>query len=244
MKFTNMALATVLAASASAALAQDEPKPAVTITGSAALVSDYRFRGASQSNENIAVQGSINLNHESGFYVGTWASSIELAGYGGTEVDLYGGWKKDFSGTMFDIGALYYYYPGGASGADTDFVEFYASLSHTFGPIGTKLGVAYAPKQNGIGDESNLYTYGDLTAALPNTPITLKAHLGYSKGDSFLGGGDDYIDYSVGADFVWKNLTLGVAYVDTDLKSGSVGAGLLGPDNVDSTVVVSLTAGF
>ena len=78
MKFYNLALATLLATSAGAAIAQDAPAPAFTITGSAALVSDYRFRGASQTNEHGAVQGSINFNHESGFYVGTWASSISV----------------------------------------------------------------------------------------------------------------------------------------------------------------------
>ena len=243
MKFTNLALATLLAASATAAMAQDEPKPPITITGSAALVSDYRFRGASQTNEHGAVQGSINLNHESGFYVGTWASSIELPGYGGTEIDLYGGWRKDLSGTTLDVGALYYYYPGGGN-ADTDFIEPYVSLTHAFGPVTAKVGAAYAPDQKATGSEDNIYGYGELAFAIPNTPVTLKGHLGYSDGKGFLAGGDNYIDYSVGADFVWRNLTLNVSYVDTDLKKSSAGAAILGPSNVDSTVLFSITAGF
>ena len=243
MKFINLALATLLATSAGAALAQDAPAPAFTITGSAALVSDYRFRGASQTNEHGAVQGSINLNHESGFYVGTWASSIELAGYGGTEVDLYGGWRHTFDGTTFDVGALYYYYPGGGS-ADTDFLEPYASVTHAFGPVTAKLGAAYAFDQKGTGSESNVYGYGELAFAIPNTPVTVKGHLGYSDGKGFLAGGDHYLDYSFGADFVWKNLTFNVSYVDTDLSSGSGGAAILGPSNVDSTVLFSITAGF
>ncbi len=50
-----------------------------------------------------------------------------------------------------------------------------------------------------------------------DTPVKLKGHFGYAKSDSFLGGLDgEVIDYSVGVDFTWKVLTLGVAYVNTD----------------------------
>lgn len=242
MKTIRMAAlaATMLCGLTGVAKAQEAAEP-FTITGSASLVSDYRFRGVSQSNEDLAVQGSINLNTDMGLYIGTWASSIELPGAGSTEVDIYGGYKFDLGGAALDAGVLYYYYPG----ADfaSDFAEVYASVSGAFGPATAKVGLYYAPDQNAIGSEDNWYWYGDLSGAIPETPVTLKAHLGYSTGDSFLTlGEDNYLDWMVGADFTYKNLTLGVSYVDTDLNATSFVPG--GRNVVDEAVVFSLTAAF
>jgi uncharacterized protein (TIGR02001 family) len=60
-------------AAASPALADETAPPSdFKITGSAAVVSQYRFRGISQSNNRPAVQGAITVAHSSGFYVSTW----------------------------------------------------------------------------------------------------------------------------------------------------------------------------
>ena len=70
--------ALLLAGTAAPALAQDADAPsAITISGNAAVTSDYRFRGLSFSDGDIAIQGGIDVAHESGFYIGTWGSSIE-----------------------------------------------------------------------------------------------------------------------------------------------------------------------
>ncbi|MEN8675919.1 MAG: TorF family putative porin, partial [Alteriqipengyuania sp.] len=78
MNLFKLAPVAVLSATllASPALAQDEYEEeadAIEISGNVSLVSDYRFRGVSFSDEDIAIQGGIDLAHESGFYVGTWA---------------------------------------------------------------------------------------------------------------------------------------------------------------------------
>lgn len=199
----------LLAAIAAAAplLAQDAPTPALTVTGGATVVSDYRFRGISQTDKRFAVQGTINLNHESGFYVGVWGSSIDdyIAAGSDQEIDIYGGYKKTVDGTTFDIGALYYYYPG-SGGANTDFIEPYASVSHTFGPATAKIGAAYAPKAralaspiNGGTKDDNLYVYGELGGAIPDTGFSISSHVGYNRGRSFLTAGlKDYLDWNVG----------------------------------------------
>ena len=89
------------ALSASTAVAQEAPpavQPALKISGSATLVSRYRFRGIGLSDEHPALQAAINLNHESGLYAGVWSSSLDGFGeLGGSniEVDLTGGFKKD-----------------------------------------------------------------------------------------------------------------------------------------------------
>ena len=216
------------------AFAQDEPAPPVTISGGLTLVSDYRFRGVSYSNEDPAVQATINANFEGGFYVGTWASSLdEAAGYGATEFDLYAGYRKEVApGTTIDAGLLYYAYP---STDGLNYFEPYASITTTLGPATGKLGVAYAWDQDNIGGEDNVYVYGDVLGALPETPVTLRAHLGYTDG-IFAYGQGNYLDWNIGADIVAGPLTFGVSYVDTDLPDGINGS--------DAAVIFSVGAAF
>ena len=85
---------------ANAAAESTEASEPLAVTGGVTLITDYRFRGVTQTNEDPAIQGTINFNHESGFYAGVWASTIDggldgstpaLTGYGDAEVDLYAG---------------------------------------------------------------------------------------------------------------------------------------------------------
>ena len=248
MKYLSLAAASLAAYVAVPVAAQETAPPtAVTVSGSVALVSDYRFRGVSQSDEELAVQGGLTIAHESGLYVGTWASN--LAGWGtfggsNTELDLIAGYKAPVGGGSLDVGLTWYMYPGGAS--KTDFAEPYVKLSGTVGPVNLLAGVAYAPKQEALGNwyftgaaaatgiysdpgdkEDNLYLWGDFSSAVPNTPLTAKAHIGYSKGNPGLGPNGTsvaptgkYWDWMLGADFAVPStpLTLGVSYVDTDIS--------------------------
>lgn len=212
--------ATAVAVLSTPAAAQAAPAPDITISGGASVVSDYRFRGISQTDKDEALQGTFTVAHSSGFYGTVWGSSIDdyIAAGSDQEIDLVGGWKKTFGGATLDVGATYYIYPG--ADGDFDFIEPFAAVSHGFGPVTGKLLVAYAPKQKalgiGFGKEDNLYVAGDLSAALPNTPVSLVAHLGHSFGPSYLTIGDEYTDWSLGASVAVKNLSLGIAYVDTD----------------------------
>ncbi|WP_294330405.1 TorF family putative porin [uncultured Sphingomonas sp.] len=249
----------------------EAPKP-ITISGSVALVSDYRFRGVSQTDKQMAVQGGVTVSHESGLYGSLWGSN--LAGWGtfggaNMELDVVGGYKLPIGkGAALDVGLTWYMYPGGA--AKTDFAEPYVKLSGSIGPVSALAGVAYAPPQQALGNwsatpqskagdkEHNLYLWGDVSTAVPRTPITLKAHLGYSDGNPGLGPNGtsvaptgSYADWLLGADLALGKLVLGVAYVDTSItkrdsaylqpnfsstKDGSSIAG--------SKVVFSLSAAF
>ncbi|MEJ6593689.1 TorF family putative porin [Parasphingorhabdus sp.] len=217
--------AILLATTAAPALAQDAEvsSSAFTISGNAAVTTDYRFRGIAQSGGDVAIQGGIDIGHESGFYIGTWGSSINFAG--GTELDIYGGWSGELaSGISADVGLLYYFYPdaGGVGGGATDFFEPYASLSATLGPVEATVGAAYSwSGQSALANQDNIYLYTDLSAGIPDTPVTLNAHVGYSDGNSFLstlqGTDSNYVDWSLGVDYaITENLTLGVSYTDTD----------------------------
>ncbi|QDX27731.1 hypothetical protein FPZ54_18100 [Sphingomonas suaedae] len=233
--------ALLLAATATPAFAQDETEApdAFTITGSATVVSDYRFRGFSQTNEEATIQGGFTVGHESGLYVGTWGSGVGFAN--GSEIDVFAGFATEVtSGVTFDVGATLYLYPGTA---DSSIIEPYVAVSGTVGPASLKVGLAWAPEgQDSLGDAGGVYVYSDAAVGIPSTPVKLKAHLGYAKSDSFLGGLDgEVLDYSIGAEVSWKALTLGVSYVNTDETTAlgwkdSIGA--------DGAVLFTLGAAF
>jgi uncharacterized protein (TIGR02001 family) len=154
MKKTVLALAAVLAVSAlpSLVFAADEPA-ASPLSFNVGLVSDYRYRGISQSRLDPALSGGADYALPNGIYLGTWASTIkwikdagELSGVdtGNTqfEWDFYGGYKGDIgAGFSYDVGGLYYLYPGnkygdipGAANANT--FELYGAV--TYGVITAK----------------------------------------------------------------------------------------------------------
>ncbi|MDR7101835.1 TorF family putative porin [Croceicoccus sp. BE223] len=239
ISFRSLLAATVLAGtalSAAPAFAQDETGD-VTVSANVALTTDYRFRGVSLSGGDPAIQGGVDVAHSSGFYVGTWASSLEEdLGYGSMELDVYGGWTGALTETISaDVGVLYYAYPND-SGCNCDYWEPYASLTGAVGPAEVTVGVAYAPDQSSLGDQDNLYIYSDLGFSIPETPVSFSAHLGYT--DGYLTFTDDgkAFDWSVGASVGFKGLELGVAYVGVEGPSID---GL-----TDDAIVGTLSASF
>ena len=235
MKTIGFVLAAIVAATP--AVAQEAGSKSITVAGSIGLVSDYRFRGVSQTNKEMAVQGGISARHESGLYGGIWASNLAGWGtFGGSnmELDLFAGYAMPVGNLTLDAGLTWYMYPGGAS--NTDFAEPYVKLSGTAGPVNLLAGIAYAPKQQALGNYSNtprsfgqkqdnIYLWGDADAAIPGTLLKIKAHLGYSDGNPGLGPNgtslaptDKYLDWMLGADVAVGPLTLGLSYVDTDIS--------------------------
>lgn len=224
---------------------ETDPPSEFTVTGNVAMVTDYRFRGLSYSGGDVAVQGSIGVSHESGFYIGTWASSLEqdpLDIYGSVETDFYAGWTGEVaSGVTADVGLTLYAYPNGSFG-DGDIWEPYASIAGTLGPATAKLGMNYAWKQDSLGGDDNIYVYTDLGVGVPSTPISLSAHLGYSDGAlspnvlTFTSG-DGGWDYALGATWaITPSLSVGATYVGVD------GAAINGLS--DDTVVGTLKFSF
>ena len=268
-----------LALLATPAFAQDEESGPITISGSAALVSDYRFRGVSMSDKEMAVQAGATVAHESGFYVGTWGSN--LAGWGtfagsNMELDIFGGYSTTVGGVGVDVGLTWYMYPGGLD--KTDFAEPYIKLSGDAGPASVLVGVAYAPKQEALGKwynngasavsgvydnpgakADNVYIWGDVSTSIPDTGLSLKAHLGYTNGGNdglgpqgtSISPTGEYVDWMVGADYALGPVTLGVSYVDTNLSPSdynyitpNFSSTKDGSNIAGSRVVVSATVGF
>src|SRR5688500_5723947 len=87
----------VAVALAPALAAAQTPAPS-PVTGNMSLVSDYRFRGLTQTFEEPALQGGFDYAHSSGFYLGNWNSSISDTFYAGSplEMDFYAGSKPTF----------------------------------------------------------------------------------------------------------------------------------------------------
>lgn len=209
-------------------------------SGNVTLASEYRFRGVDLSGGDIAVQGGVDLTHSSGFYVGTWGSSIDedTVGFGHTELDVYGGFGGDLAeGVSFDLGVIAYLYPNAGPG-DFDYIELYGSVGFELGPVETTVGVAYAPDQDSLGSTDNLYLYTDVGVAIPNTPLSVTGHLGYTDGFLTFTNDAKAFDWSIGVETaVAGPVSLGVAYVgaEGDIPAGSY-------DFVDDAIVLTLSA--
>jgi uncharacterized protein (TIGR02001 family) len=129
---------------AGVARAEDAPaaKPDNEVSFNAALTSDYRYRGISQSRLKPALQAGADwVNNPTGFYVGTWASSIKWIDDAGGDVnlewDIYGGKRGDIGGGFsYDVGGLYYFYPSNGLHPSANTFELYGAVS--YGPATLK----------------------------------------------------------------------------------------------------------
>ena len=222
----------------------------LTFSANVAFATEYRFRGVNLSDGEFAVQGGFDVSHSSGIYVGTWASNLDeqTVGYGSTEVDLYGGWSGDLSdGVSADIGVIYYLYPDapGVAGP-TDYVEFYGSLSFSLASVSVTPGIAYAPDQSSLGSTDNLYLYTDVSVGIPDTPVTLNGHLGYTDGFLTFTNNSKAWDWSVSADYALNDtFTVSAAYIGVE---GDAANDLIQPDGdlvfTGDAFVATLSASF
>ncbi len=228
-----------IAAAAAAAVVALPPAPGaaqVELSGNVALVSDYVYRGVSQTLEEPAIQGGLDLALPYDLYVGTWASSVNFGpgSEAALELDVYGGFAPSFSGFDFDIGALYYGYPGAEAGSNFDFLEVIGGVSRLFGPVSAGLTAAYSPEFFG---EVGPATWGQLAAsvAVPSAPVTLDGSLGKQWFSDVEG---DYVAWSAGASADVLGITVGAGLTGTDLDDGDCG-GICG-----TRVVVSIGRGM
>jgi len=213
------------------------PASAHTVTSNVSLVSDYLYRGISQTNAKPAIQGGFDYAHSSGFYAGVWGSSISWltdspAITGATnaqvELDTYFGFKKSLAGDFsYDVGFLRYNYPAsyvatlpaGAAKADTD--EIYGAMSYKFITVkySHSLGDTF-----GI-DKAKGTTYVDLSANYPitDTGFTVSAHVGKQTYKGTVADGLEaanstptYTDYKIGVTKDFSGFVIGLAYSSTD----------------------------
>src|SRR6056300_195723 len=125
MNKLKMALVAALALPSFHVLAEDAPeaKSDYSVSYNIGLFSQYIFRGYTQTHNDPALQGGIDLEHSSGLYAGAWASNIswirdrdDTAYDDGAsiEMDVYFGYANEIgeTGISYDVGYLRYMYPG------------------------------------------------------------------------------------------------------------------------------------
>ena len=244
-----------ICALAQAADAAPAPAPDWAITGNAGLFSDYRFRGISQTDKKPAFQGGFDVAHSSGFYLGNWNSNIDSGFFGGAniEMDFYGGYKGTMGDVGYDIGALYYYYPGSDRNGTPKIKNTEVYVGASYGPVSAKLFYPIsdffsAEDLFGGGNAGGSY-YVDLSGAHDlGNGFSLGAHVGYQKlkGAAKLTEIDgtvtsSYVDWKLGVSYAFSNgFVLGLAYIDTNRDY----AGATGRKISSSTGVLSLSKSF
>jgi uncharacterized protein (TIGR02001 family) len=215
LKLAAMSVAMSALAVSAPAFAQEEEAESgpITITGGITGVSDYRFRGVSLSDKDFAIQPTLTVKHESGFYVGVWGSNLAANAGDDIEVDLYAGFSGGDTIT-YDIGATYYVYPGISS---FNYVEFTGKLGTTVGPATIGGQLSYVPSQDNTGNTDNIYVATNAAIALPDSPISIVGSVGLE--DGAFTGGSSKLDWSLGLTANVAGFTLGASYVDTDRQS-------------------------
>ena len=227
MKFALATLTAALAITALPTAVRAEDAPATTFNVGA--VTDYRYRGISQSRLQPALQGGADYSHPNGFYLGTWLSTIkwtkDAGGSGDVEWDLYGGYKGEIAKDLaYDVGGLYYFYPNNKLGSVAGFAnantfEIYGAV--TFGLFTAKYSHALTntfsfPDSKGSG-------YLDLSASIDlGSGFTLTPHIGRQEIKRFSAA--SYTDFSLtlGKD-MGGGISLSAMLVGTDAdKTGYV----------------------
>lgn len=137
------------------------------LSANVGVVSNYYFRGVTQTDDKAAVQGGLDWAHDKGFYVGTWASNVDFGDKTSYELDLYGGWNfdhwlpEDFS---LGVNTIYYAYPD--SGPDINYWEVGASGGWKWISAGLQYTV-YGQANEGPFQNKDVYYYGKLDIPLP-----------------------------------------------------------------------------
>lgn len=224
----------VLGAALVGGLALPAQADELELSASTALTTDYVFRGLSQTGQEPAIQGSLDAAYGI-FYLGAWGSNISFAE--SLELDFYGGIASEWNGIGYDIGAIWYTYPGENG---LDYVEIKTGVSYGFTDNFTA-GVTnyWSPDLEAdaleVGAE---YTFGTLMNFFDPSVSGL---IGWQWFD----GGTDYTYWNVGLTLGFmENWAVDVRYWDTDFSENGCANFGLGREDCSGRVVGTLSASF
>lgn len=208
------------------------PVKAEELTGHVTFTTDYVFRGTSQTDEHAAIQGGLDFAHETGLHAGVWGSSIDFdtVGAGSMELDIYGGYAGEIGDFNYDVGGIYYLYPGSDDNLNYDFWEVYATAGYAFDFMSLHAGVYYSPEFFGDTGDAYYYTFG-AEAPVMEDLFTLSTHIGRQTIDD----AQNYTDWSVGAEKTWMDFDWAATYHDTNLDNNDLG---------ESRAVLSVSKSF
>lgn len=256
MKFTLKVLSMAVVAAASTFTFADDQAASpfgLSFSGNAAVTTDYRFRGLSQTQNDPAVQAGFTLAHDSGMYFGLWGSNVNFgSGTPSLELDPSLGFATTLdsfaSKPLLDVGVVYYNYP---SASDSSWVEFYGKL--TFASVLAE-GDSILTNVNFTNDYAGLDTNSwnvNAGYAVPfgSTGFGGVASVGYTVVDDenkySFGGDDNYVDWKVGVNYAFKSISGATAElaaigtnIDTDAMDDATARG------VETGAVFTLTKTF
>lgn len=188
-----------------------------SFTGNVALTTDYVFRGISQSNEEPTIQGGMDWKDDAtGLYAGVWGSGVDFND-ATTELDFYGGVSGVIDDFSWDLGGIFYYYPGSDADLNYDFWELAAAVGYDFNLFQATVSVNYSPDYFGSSGDA-WYPAVNVTVPLP---YGLTADAGYAYQwieKNAASGTADYGTWSLGLGYDLKGFNLGLKYSDTDLN--------------------------
>lgn len=239
MKNTTLLFAVISLALGGAASAADF---SATVTG----ISDYDFRGVSQTADDPAFQASIDVEGEY-VYAGVWGSNVDFDDCcdEDIELDYYVGFVMGET-IEWDIGAVYYYYP--STDEDLNYPEVYIGGTYYGEDENWDVGLKHWVSWDWFGyDEYGYYTEANFSYGLPWWDIGVTAHLGYTYGDGPDDFTDDsglreYVDYWIGVNRSFGPVDAELRYVDTDLGGGLEVSGDAGTN--DDRFIFSLSTTF
>ena len=219
----------------------------LSLGASAALTTDYVFRGISQTAENPAVQASLDASYGI-FYLGAWGSNLDFGGngFGGDianiEIDYYAGITPEWKGISFDIGGIYYTYPGAFDpGTEFDYFELKTGASYTFGEAFT-VGITnyWSPEFSGeLGNADALELSGEYAFASKLFNFFSPSVSGL-VGWQWIDQATDYTYWNAGLTLGFMdNWSADIRYWDTDLSGCTSGV-----FSCDARVVGTLSASF
>jgi uncharacterized protein (TIGR02001 family) len=209
------------------------------VTGSVAFLTDYVWRGVSQTLEEPALQGELRYTHaNSGFYIGAWASNVDFVPSGGLDDDadleidgLIGISRKINDNTTWGAGFTYYYYPGTAPHIDYDWLELNLSLGYRW----LTFGLNYSDDVIASDEDGIEYV---LSGSFPLAEkLTLGATVAHWDLDDALG--DSYSRWEARLAYDLEAVVIAISYHDTD----SSGEDLFG-DNAGERVVLGVSRSF
>jgi uncharacterized protein (TIGR02001 family) len=185
------------------------------------LVSDYRYRGISQTEKKPALQGGFDYAHASGAYAGVWASNVSWIkdSKSSLEIDVYGGFAGEAAGVSYDLGLLQYTYPGGKVDGLADPNTLEAYIGTGWGPVSVKYSHSLTNLFGFEDSEGSWYLQAGLDYDVG--PVTLEAHAGRQKIKNHFG----YSDYKLGASTAFGGFDFGLHYVKTTIKEDSYAKG-------------------
>lgn len=209
LALTVLALGCAIEVSAQETPAQQEQQDEIVVTGEAALISDYRWRGVSLTDNDPAIQAGIYASHSNGIYVGVWASALTRQS-SDNEINLSLGYTFSLWDGDLDVAIVDYVYP---DLDDTDYITFSSVYERQVGDWTARARLEYAPPQKNLGDES---VYAALEAERPigETGFALTGSVGWEKGAFTLDG--EKWDYLVGGRYRFDSVSLDLTYVGAD----------------------------